>query len=331
MRSERVEFHSNGCVCADGIKLVGTLFVPEGAGPDNRIPAIGLCGGLNMGMGAVLGNAAAMAEAGYVTLAFEYSGFGEAEGMRAAPMHVQVDNVRCAVTYLRTREEADPERIGVHGQSLGGSNVVVAAALDKRIKCVSSDGPVGDGYDWLWHLHGQIGFRAILERVERDRVQRVLHGRSDRISPASEEICVHPPREQEWWRRIEREADWYGLRDYTVYTGLESILEFRPKDFAHLIAPRPLLVQAQEASDSVPLQDSLTVYESAGEPKELIVWPAGVVSYRKDRYLVERRNGSLVLTYKPEVLAAVIDFFDRHLAAAPQDLRPTREMLKEHR
>ena len=69
------------------------------------------------------------------------------------PASEWVEDLRSAVSFLRTRSEIDPEHIGAVGISMGGSTVVEAAALDERIRCVVSLCPVGDGrrwYEWLW-------------------------------------------------------------------------------------------------------------------------------------------------------------------------------------
>jgi uncharacterized protein len=51
-----------------------------------------------------------------------------------------VADLTAALKYLRTRPDADPAGIGLFGISKGGSTGFVAAAADRGIKCVATDG-----------------------------------------------------------------------------------------------------------------------------------------------------------------------------------------------
>ncbi|MBN9518101.1 alpha/beta fold hydrolase [bacterium] len=51
-----------------------------------------------------------------------------------------VTDLTAALKYLRTRPDADPAGIGLFGISKGGSTGFVAAAADRGIKCVVTDG-----------------------------------------------------------------------------------------------------------------------------------------------------------------------------------------------
>src|SRR4051794_30335545 len=47
----------------------------------------------------------------------------------------QVNDYRHAISYARTREEVDGERIGIWGSSYSGAHVLVVGAIDRRVKC----------------------------------------------------------------------------------------------------------------------------------------------------------------------------------------------------
>ena len=58
-----------------------------------------------------------------------------------------------AVTYLTTRDDVDPDAIGVFGTGgTGGGNAVLLAAVDPRVKAAISQVPVADGADWLHRM-----------------------------------------------------------------------------------------------------------------------------------------------------------------------------------
>jgi pimeloyl-ACP methyl ester carboxylesterase len=91
-----------------------------------------------------LAYAAELAERGYVTLAPDFPGFGEARSMPPCPPGYAsgtmkgIWNHRLAVDLLAALPEVDPGRLGVIGHSLGGHNSVFAAALDERLRVVIS-------------------------------------------------------------------------------------------------------------------------------------------------------------------------------------------------
>jgi acetyl esterase/lipase len=84
-----------------------------------------------------------LAERGFVTLAPDYPNFGDykvdvyARGWESATAK-GIWNHRRAVDVLRGLPEADPDRIGVIGHSLGGHNAIFLAVFDPRVKVVVS-------------------------------------------------------------------------------------------------------------------------------------------------------------------------------------------------
>jgi len=84
-----------------------------------------------------------LAQRGYIVLIPDYPSFGEyeydfkASGRASGTIKGIFNHMRC-VDLLQTREEVDPERIGVIGHSLGGHNAMFVAAFDERLKVVVS-------------------------------------------------------------------------------------------------------------------------------------------------------------------------------------------------
>ena len=142
MATEQVHFYSHGSA------LAGTFMLPDAA-------ANGSVPGVVQGPGWLgLRDAKlyqpyhdALLAAGIAVLVFDYRGFGDSDGDATYldPMD-QVEDWRNAVTYLETRPEIDPARIGAFGSGgTGGGNAVMAAGLDDRIKATVSQVPVADG------------------------------------------------------------------------------------------------------------------------------------------------------------------------------------------
>ena len=118
-----------------GITLAGDLYVPKEA--SGRLPAIAVCGPF----GAVKEQssglyAQTMAEAGFLTLAFDPSFTGESGGepRYVASPDINTEDFCAAVDFLSVQENVDPERIGIIGICGWGGMALSAAAMDTRIK-----------------------------------------------------------------------------------------------------------------------------------------------------------------------------------------------------
>jgi len=126
----KVTFHNRY-----GVTLAADLYQPmEAAG---RLAAIAVCGPF----GAVKEQssglyAQAMAERGFLTIAFDPSFTGESEGeprYMASP-DINTEDFQAAVDFLSVQDNVDPERIGIIGICGWGGMALNAAALDTRIK-----------------------------------------------------------------------------------------------------------------------------------------------------------------------------------------------------
>ena len=97
-----------------GITLAADLYIPKEA--QGRLPAIAVCGPF----GAVKEQASglyaqAMAERGFLTMAFDPSFTGESGGSpryMASP-DINTEDFQAAVDYLSLREDVDSEKIGI--------------------------------------------------------------------------------------------------------------------------------------------------------------------------------------------------------------------------
>ena len=77
-----------------------------------------------------------LAERGFLTIAFDPSFTGESGGQPryVASPDINTEDFCAAVDYLSTRNDVDPERIGILGICGWGGMAVNAAAIDTRIK-----------------------------------------------------------------------------------------------------------------------------------------------------------------------------------------------------
>ena len=126
----KVTFHNRY-----GITLAADLYQPRGA--SGKLAAIAVCGPF----GAVKEQAAglyaqAMAERGFLTIAFDPSFTGESGGTpryMASP-DINTEDFQSAVDFLSVQDNVDPEKIGIIGICGWGGMALNTAALDTRVK-----------------------------------------------------------------------------------------------------------------------------------------------------------------------------------------------------
>ncbi len=148
-------------IWSEGTRLSADLWLPDGTGPDERLPAILLChgwGGLKEHLNATY--AKWFSRGGFAVLAFDYGGWGESDAklvpagdasepdaagnvtVRARAVREIVDpfdqirDITNCLDYLESDPNVDPERIGLWGTSYGGGHVVYMAAHDPRVKVI---------------------------------------------------------------------------------------------------------------------------------------------------------------------------------------------------
>ncbi|OAL56103.1 alpha/beta-hydrolase [Pyrenochaeta sp. DS3sAY3a] len=232
----KVEFLS------DGVKLVGTLFRPEGA--TGRLPTVVGAGGWCYTKEIVLPHIARIVnEAGVQFLGFDYAGFGESDGERRQHLDPwrQISDYRNAISYVEGRDDVDPNRLGAFGISYSGGHVLILAAIDPRIKAVVGVVPVVDGFANMRRVHGETRFRDYENAVLQDRRERAKGGGGGRIAFATDTpatvLSVWPfshvykafnelkkteaPLHEHWSTLESAEL----LLNYTVHPYLERILD----------------------------------------------------------------------------------------------------------
>lgn len=296
MAIEHVRFHSQGTAVA------ATLMLPADASPERRVP------GVVQGPGWLgLRDAKlyqpyhdALLAAGIAVLVFDYRGFGDSDGDATYldPMD-QVEDWRNAVTWLETRPEIDPTRIGAFGSGgTGGGNAVMAAGLDDRIKATVSQVPIADGRDWLHRMRREHEWLEFLERIRQDRLRRVTTGESELVAPRDGIMVPTPER-----RTTTVKSDVDGRVPAQVQlASAEAIFAYRPIDVVARIAPRALMLICVENDATTPEDHAFALYEQAGGPKRLVV-QTGTTHY------------AAYAQYRDVVNPLIVDWFQRHLVS----------------
>jgi fermentation-respiration switch protein FrsA (DUF1100 family) len=294
VQTERVTFAS------DGIEIVGDLRVPpDTSGP---LPALVFTGPFTGVRDQVVGTYAdQLAEAGYVTLAFDHRNFGESGGSprQHEDSQAKVHDLRDAVTFLSRRPEVEADKIGVVGICLGGGYAVRAAAFDRRVAAVASVAGAFNSPAWFRDQMGAAAYQATIAELAREYADD-----PDRRIPAvaKEGIAGMAGDEPYAYYGTDRghTASWRNeVTAYSVFT----LLTFNTLGAASFVAPTPLLIVHGRKDDYCSPEGAQAAFDAAGEPKR-IVWldtTNHIDLYDQQQY-VGRAVGELA------------DHFGRHLA-----------------
>lgn len=250
---------------SDGLKLSAVLHVPDRRRAGERLPAFlvlhGFVGSKDESHAEI--QARMLEEMGYLALRFDFRCCGESEGERAqVRCFDQVADTKNALSFLAAREEVDPARIGVIGHSFGAAVAVFTAGVDSRVACVISSCGWGDGERKFRGQHptpeAWARFTGLLEQ---GRKQKAETGKSVWISRFD---AVPIP------EHLRKNLSPKAIMEIPVETAW-SMYNFRADDVVADIAPRPILF-LHTANDTItPTEQSIRMFEKAGQPAELVL------------------------------------------------------------
>jgi uncharacterized protein len=116
------------------------------------------------------------AEAGIRALVFDYAHLGASTGEPRQLLDIgrQLDDWRAAISFARSLDGADPDRVAIWGASMSGGHVIAIAAEDPRLAAVVAQTPMADGRAALRAFSAGRLARAILAglRDEWSRLRR---------------------------------------------------------------------------------------------------------------------------------------------------------------
>jgi fermentation-respiration switch protein FrsA (DUF1100 family) len=254
---ERVSFVSQG------LELAGVLHVPADIRPGERRPACLVLHGFgsNKDSKACIGPARLLAEWGFIVLRFDMRGCGESQGERAHIICLdQVEDTKSAVSYLISRPDVDSARIACSGHSFGAAVSVYAGGVDKRIAAVISSGGWGDGEAKFRGQHASPeAWKKFSDTLERGKALRAKTGESIKISRY--DIVPIP-------EHLRGNLAPGSVMEFPLET-VESMLAFKANDVVGAIAPRPLLLLHASNDSVTPTDQSITLFQKAGQPTDL--------------------------------------------------------------
>jgi fermentation-respiration switch protein FrsA (DUF1100 family) len=221
-----------------------------------------------------------LSQAGFICLAYDaaYQGESEGEPRSLEDPAQRVEDIKCAVTYLTSLKDVNPNKIGVLGICASGGYAPYAAQTDLRIKACATSAAVCVG------TMARRGFdkdssnmdvlKAQLEAAAKDRASDVtgekvpiVHMLPDRLEDAPADL-PESFRDLASYYRAPR-ANHPRAPNTCLPRSWDLMANFDA--FAHndMISPRPLLmITGTKAATKWYSEDGV---EKAKEPKELFV------------------------------------------------------------
>ena len=276
-----------------GVDLSGNLYLPIDFAADKKYGAIVVShpgGGVKEQTAGTY--ARRLAEAGYVTLAFDaaYQGQSGGEPRNIDDPHLRVEDISYAIDYLLTLPFVDEKRIGALGICAGGGATMQASCLDRRIKAVA-----GISIFDVGGATRDMGKDKVLEFLEKVSVQKTAeaHGDPLLLTPIIPDTKAELPPDAPTY--LVQAVDYYRTprawhprsRNRAVFSLLDRSVNFFPFQLMGTLLTQPLLIISGDQSDTI--KYSQEAYDAACGPKELyLVKGAGHVDmYDKEPYVSE--------------------------------------------
>ncbi len=233
-----------------------------------------------------------MSKKGYITLAFDHRSFGESAGQPRLleDPFLKIEDIKNAVSYLRSLKQVDPDKIGIVGICSGGGYSVAAAAFDIRIKAVATSSGVFDFTDLRPNVRNEQAhkyFSNLLLLSGDGRQTYFETGRPEYTSgafygetPEGEKTLTAyygGSEKREKWAKIfwKRADDFYhnpdrgrvkNWQDKRLNSALDTRFTLNASSFIHLVSPRPILLIKGAKAISGYATD--TAFIKAQDPKE---------------------------------------------------------------
>ena len=249
---------------SDGLRLAGNLHLPDSYRQGERLPAFivlhGFIGSKDDSHAELM--ARMFCDWGYAALRFDFRGCGMSEGERGYVLcHDQVADAKNALNWLVQRPEIDPARIGVIGHSFGAAVACYAGAIEQRFAAVISSCGWGHGERKFRGQHPGPMWDKFTAMLANARAEKARTG----TAPVVPRFDVVPMAEH-----LRRHLSPKAQMEVSADTA-QSMYDFKAEEVIHWVSPRPILF-LHGADDTVtPTEQSIRMWELAGQPKDLVL------------------------------------------------------------
>jgi pimeloyl-ACP methyl ester carboxylesterase len=241
-----------------GLQLKGKILLPQQASANEPVPGAVLCHGFGAAYRVMEPAARIMAAQGIASLIFDFRGHGASEGAVDGKM---AEDIVDAWNVLCQLPEVDDQRMGIAGHSLGAMSAIIAAEkVDKPRALVALacppeiDSPLPIGGEKNFGRWGR-EFKVIVEYPK--------HGAFPWLKGIAALIC----RVWMYLGCFKVRVDWQKFMEAFPQMKMSAVLE-KLEDCSKLVV-------FCEGDRVTPYRKYAVVYESACEPKELLLARGG--------------------------------------------------------
>lgn len=294
----------------DGIDVVGNVYTPAGYTPQGNYAAIVVAhpnGGSKDQTAGLY--AQRLAEAGFVTLAFDarYQGESGGEPRRTDKPAFRIGDISGAVDFIQNYPGVVPERIGAFGICGGGGYTFATAQADKRIKAVATLSLFNTGEV------RRNGFMRTQMNTIQERQKEASLARQKEAAGEKPEVQGFADMSPEEARKIKVDLYREGFFYYAVThrtpnapgsylkSSLMDMMAWDATDHADLIN-QPLLVIAGEKADSRYMSEEAFAKATGTADKTLFIVPGAT---HIQTYFVKE--------YVEQIVSKIDQFFINHL------------------
>ena len=219
--------------------------------------------------------------AGFAALIYDHRNWGSSDGepRYETDLWTLADDYHEAITFTRSlAPEVDPSRLAIWGAGHSGGYVMLAGAVDPRVKVVVSMVPFVSG-----ELDSSVYPKGTLENAWDDRAKRATSGKVDyapifsdtrqqAVAEGGSKRMIGPPEAYDFYVDVKARSDaagtpWANALSTRTFINLQK---WEPRAYIHRISPKPLLYVVAEHDKFIHLKVQMDTFERAGEPKELV-------------------------------------------------------------
>lgn len=259
----------------DGVILRGWLYMPDAL--EKAVPTVVMAHGYSAVKEDYLDCfGEVFAAAGLGALVFDNRNFGASDGEPRQEIDPwqQIRDYRDAITYASGLADVDENRIGVWGSSYSGAHALVVGAIDRRVKCVTSQVPLISGHRNARRLIRADAIATVQGMFDEDRKARFEGKPPQMIAVVSDDSNVPSalPTADAFEFMTEtakkRAPAW---KNEVTLRSLEMFLEYEPGAYIEYLSPTPLLMIVAAQDHLTVADEALAAYERALQPKKLLL------------------------------------------------------------
>ncbi len=242
--------------CPENNTVFAEYYRPKGAGPFPGVIVLDITGG-NQDLSRLIANCLAQNKIAALFVQMAYYGPRRPPGSKRRLMSTNfaqtIDNVRQTVldvrratAWLASRPEVNPQRLGIHGTSLGSMVAALSAEMEPRLGRVSIllgggglvdayyDHPQAASYRRFWETIGGTKemVKSLLAPIDPITCAANLKGRKVLMIAGKKDDIVPPKATEALWKAAgEPKLIWYNCGHYGAIAFIGQILEDVSKHF----------------------------------------------------------------------------------------------------